>query len=396
MSKKKFHNWKINYKSVLLKDYITKLLYLCCFGHFLRTSREISDLEGQLLSMRNLLSSQAASVHSLAEGVRLDLLSSDQEDSTSEDTSKENRELSKMENWLVEFLDTLEVLLAEKRVEEALAALDEGEKIVEEANQRQTLNASSLLSLQTAITEQRQKLADQLAETMSQRSIRGVELRSAVLALKKLGDGTRAHTLLLNSHQQRLQTSIQSLRSPRALCGGAYTTAFSQLVFSTIAQAASDSLAAFGEEPAYTSELVTWAVKQTETLALNVKRHVLVSSAASGGLRVAAECVQICLGHCALLEARGLALSSVLLRLFRPFIEQALGASLKRIEQSSAALAAADDWSLVYPVGTRPVSSTTSLGGVNAYLPKLSSSAHKFSSMVQVIVLVPEFELYSG
>uniref|UniRef100_A0A803QF54 Exocyst component Exo84 C-terminal domain-containing protein n=1 Tax=Cannabis sativa TaxID=3483 RepID=A0A803QF54_CANSA len=351
------------------------------YGAFIRTSKEISDLEGQLLSMRNLLSTQAAFVHSLAEGVGLDSLSSDEEDSCLEDhTSQQNIHLSKMENWLVEFLDTLEVLLAEKRVDEALAALDEGEKIVEEANQRKSLNTSSLLSFQTAITEQRQKLADQLAETMSLSSIRGVELRSAVLALKKLGDGPRAHTLLLNSHQQRLHTSIQSFRSSNALCGRAYTTTISQLVFSTIAQAVNDSMLAFGEEPAYSSELVTWTVKQTETLALHLKRHVLVSSAASGSLRVAAECVQVCLGYCSLLEARGLSLSSVLLRLFRPFIEQTFSDSLKKIEQSSAAVAAADDWCLVYPVGTRPVS------GSNASQPKLSSSAHKFSSMVQDFV----------
>ncbi|XP_062111759.1 exocyst complex component EXO84A [Humulus lupulus] len=353
------------------------------YGAFIRTSKEISDLEGQLLSMRNLLSSQAAFVHSLAEGVRLDSLSSDQEDSALEDTSEENIQHSKMKNWLVEFLDTLEVLLAEKRVDEALAALDEGEKIVEEANQRQALNTSSLLSLQAAVSEQRQKLAEQLAETMSLSSIHGVELRLAVLALKKLGDGPRAHTLLLNSHQQRLQSSVQSFRSPSNLCGGVYATAVSQLVFSTIAQAVNDSMLAFGEEPAYTSELVTWGVKQTEALALHLKRHVLVSSAASGSLRVAAECVQVCLGYCSLLEARGLALSSVLLRLFRPFIEQTFSASLKKIEQSSAALAAADDWSLVYLAGTRPVGSAMSVGGPNAFQPKLSSSAHKFSSMVQ-------------
>lgn len=334
--------------------------------------------------MRNLLSSQAVFVHSLAEGVSLDLLSNDQEDSTSEDTSNDSKELSKIEIWLVEFLDTLEVLLAEKRVEEALTALEEGEKIVEEANLRQTLNQSALLSLQTTITEQRQKLADQLAETMSQSSTRGVDLRSAVLALKKLGDGPRAHTLLLNSLQKKLETNMRSFRSPTTLCGGAYTTALSKLVFSTIAQATSDSLGAFGEEPAYASELVTWAVKQTETLALHLKRHVLVSSAASGGLRVAAECVHICLGHCCLLEARGLALCSVLLRLFKPLIEQALSANLKRIEQSSAALAAADDWSLVHPLGTRTFGSTASLGSLNASQPKLSISAHKFNSMVQV------------
>jgi hypothetical protein len=334
--------------------------------------------------MRNLLSTQAALVHRLVEGVCIDSLPTGAEDSAAENILSENKELSTIENWLVEFLDTFEVLLAERRVDEALAALDEGESIVEEANERQTLSQTALLSLQTAISEQRQNLADQLAEITRHPSTRGVEIRSAVLALKKLGDGPRAHALLLNSHHQKLQFNMQSLRPLNASSGAAYTATLSQLVFSTIAQAASDSLSIFGEEPAYASELVTWAVRQTETFAILLKRHVLAFSAAAGGLRVAAECVHICLGHCSLLEARGLALSPVLLRLFRPCVEQALNANLKRIEQSSAALAAADDWLLAYPVaGTRP-GSTTSLGSISQ--PKVSTSAHRFNSMVQVII----------
>jgi hypothetical protein len=352
------------------------------------TSREISDLEGQLLSMRNLLSTQAALVHGLAEGVHIDSLSTGPEDSAAEDVLHENKELSNTENWLVEFLDTLEVLLAERRVDEALAALDEGESIAEEAKERHTLSQTTLLSLKTAITEQRQKLADQLAETTCQPSTRGVELRSAVLALKKLGDGPRAHTLLLNSHKQKLQCNMQSLRPSNASYGAAYTASLSQLVFSTIAQAASDSLAVFGEEPAYASEFVTWAVRQTEAFTLLLKRHVLASSAAVGGLRTAAECVHICLAHCSLLEASGLALSPVLLRVFRPLTEQALNDNLKRIEQSCAALAAADDWLLSYPVAGTRVTSSTSLGSVNSSQPKLSTSAHRFNSMVQVTIFL--------
>lgn len=360
--------------------------YLGCF--ICSTSREISDLEGQLLSMRNLLSTQAALVHGLSEGVHIDSLSTGPEDSAGEDVLYENKELSNIENWLVEFLDTLEVLLSERRVDEALAALDEGESMAKEAKERQTLSQTILLSLETTITEQRQKLADQLAETTCQPSTRGVELRSAVLALKKLRDGPRAHTLLLNSHKQKLQGNMQSLRPSNASYGAAYTASLSQIVFSTIAQAASDSLAVFDEEPAYTSELVTWAVKQTEAFALILKRHVLASSAAVGGLRVAAECVHICLAHCSLLEARGLSLSPVLLRLFRPLIEQALNDNLKRIEQSCAALAAADDWVLTYlPAGTR-LASSTSLSSVNLSQPKLSPSAHRFNSMVQVIIFL--------
>ncbi|KAL7164015.1 hypothetical protein ACSBR2_040010 [Camellia fascicularis] len=356
------------------------------YSAFIRTSKEISDLEGQLLSLRNLLSSQAALVHGLAEGVRLESLSAGSEGSMTEDVFDfEDREPSKTEKWLAQFLENLEVLLAERRVDEALATLDEGERIAKEANQQQTLTPSTLLSLKTIITEQRQRLADRLAEAACQPSTRSVELRSAVQALKRLGDGPRAHNLLLKSHHQKLQYNMQGLCPSGTSDGGAYTAALSQVVFSTIAQAASDSLAVFGDEPAYASELVTWAVKQTEAFSLLMKRHVLASSAAAGSLRVVAECVQTCLGHCSLLESRGLALSPVLLRLFRPCVEQALSANLKRIEQSTAAFAAADDWLLAYPpVGGRHMS-TASLGSVIASQPKLSSSAHRFNSMAQEI-----------
>ncbi|KAL2243126.1 exocyst complex component EXO84B [Sesamum indicum] len=353
---------------------------------FIRTSKEISDLEGELSSMRNLLSTQATLVHNLAEGVHIDSLSDTPDGSATTGTlNNEVQEPSDVEKWCTEFPDCLDVLLAERRIDEALASLDEGERVVSEAKEKKTLAPAMLLSLQTTITERRQRLADQLAEAACQPSTRGAELRAAISALKKLGDGPRAHSLLLNAHYQRYQYNMQSLRPSSTSYGGAYTAALSQLVFSAIAQAASDSLAIFGKETAYTSELVMWATKQTEAFAILVKRHALASSAAAGGLRSAAECVQIALGHCSLLEGRGLALCPVLLKLFRPSVEQALDANLKRIEESTAALAAADDWELSCPPSAGRLSGRTSAAasGMMAYQHKLSSSAHRFNTMVQ-------------
>ncbi|KAK0596130.1 hypothetical protein LWI29_013063 [Acer saccharum] len=358
------------------------------YAAFIRTSKEISDLEGELSSIRNLLSTQAALIHGLAEGVQIDSSSvkvSEASDSKDGWLTSENREPSELEKWAVEFPDILDVLLAERRVDEALEALDEGEQIASDAKQKKTLDPDVLILLQNVITERRQKLADQLSEAACQPSTRGGELRAAISALKMLGDGPRAHSLLMNAHYQRYQYNMQSLRPSSTSYGGAYTAALSQLVFSAIAQAASDSMAIFGKEPSYMSELVMWATKQTEAFALLVKRHALASSAAAGGLRAAAECVQIALGHCSLLEARGLALCPVLLKLFRPSVEQALDANLRRIEESTAALAAADDWVLTYPLaGTRQSGrSTTSFGSTTAFQHKLTSSAHRFNFMVQ-------------
>lgn len=354
------------------------------------TSKEISDLEGELSSMRNLLSTQATLIHNLAEGVHIDSLSETATDGLAPTglSNDEVGETSDLERWSTEFPDVLDVLLAERRIDEVLSSLDEGERVVAEAKENNTLAPAKLKLLQTIIIERRQRLADQLAEAACQPSTRGSELRASISALKKLGDGPRAHSLLLNAHYQRYQYNMQSLRPSSTSYGGAYTAALSQLVFSAIAQAASDSLSIFGKETAYTSELVVWATKQTEAYALLVKRHALASSAAAGGLRSAAECVQIAFGHCSLLEGRGLVLCPVLLKLFRPSVEQALDANLKRIEESTAALAAADDWELTYPPTSLRLTGRPSApvgGGAMAHQHKLSSSAHRFNTMVQVI-----------
>ncbi|CDY61243.1 BnaCnng37490D [Brassica napus] len=339
---------------------------------FIRTSKEISDLEGELSSIRNLLSTQATLIHGLANGVNIDHDGSPANGAL----NFEDNDLSDLEKWAAEYPDQLDALLAERRVDEALAAFDEGELLISQANENHTLSSSLLSSLQFAIAERKQKLADQLAKAACQPSTRGGELRSAITALKRLGDGPRAHTVLLDAHFQRYQYNMQSLRPSSTSYGGAYTAALSQLVFSAISQASSDSLGIFGKEPAYSSELVTWATKQTEAFSLLVKRHALASSAAAGGLRAAAECAQIALGHCSLLEARGLSLCPVLLKHFKPIVEQALEANLKRIEENTAAMAAADDWVLTNPpAGSRHAST--------AFQNKLTSSAHRFNLMVQ-------------
>ncbi|KAI3516361.1 hypothetical protein L1887_15276 [Cichorium endivia] len=352
------------------------------YPSFIRVSREISDLEGQLVALRNLLNNRAAIIHTLADGTRSESMSSGPGSRKVGTFDFEDREPTKMELWLSQYIDNLNILLAERRVDEALVALDEGERVAKEEKSSESMTPTLLASLQATITEQRQKLADQLAESACQPSTSGTELRSSVEIIKKIGDGPRAHTLLLNSHHQKLQSKIQGLQTSGSTYGVAYTAALSQLVFSIIAQASSDSLAIFGDQPLYTSELVTWSVKQTNTFAHLMKRHVIASPSASGGLRTVAECVQISMGHCYLLEARGLALAPVLLRHFRPCVDQALNSNLKRIETSTAALAAADDWSLNYPpIGTR-LGTPPTIGSIVSQ-PKLSSSAHRFNVLVQ-------------
>ncbi|CAK9881462.1 unnamed protein product [Sphagnum jensenii] len=359
------------------------------YDAFISTSQEISELEGEIQTMRNLLSTQATLIHILAEsGASI----SSGPAGTSLDTdyySKDGQKPTDLEIRAEKIPDILDVLLAERKVEEMLAVLEEGDQLVAEGHNRSDTDAGltqvAISELQEALSERRARLVEDLAETVQHPTLRESELRSVIAALDRLGDGLRAHTLLLHSHYDRLQRSTKELRPSEVSNGGVYTAALSQLVFSTIAQASRDSVVVFGEETAYASELVLWAHSITQHYSALLNRHVLSSAAVAGGLRAAAECVRVAFAHCVLLEKQGLSLCPTLSKLMRPSVEQALQANLTRIDGSVAALAAADDWVLDHPTSLQHGTGMQSRLGMSIVTSnlRLSSSAHRFNFLVQ-------------
>jgi len=145
--------------------------------------------------------------------------------------------------------DVLDVLLAERKVDQAIAALDEGEKLVHEGyscthNEGDMTPVTPVTAafLQVALSEKRARLVEYLIHVSQEPFVRGMELRSAITGLVRLGEGMHAHTLLLHSHNGSLQHNIQGLVPIGTLYGGAFTAALSQMVFSAIAQATSHLL----------------------------------------------------------------------------------------------------------------------------------------------------------
>jgi hypothetical protein len=201
------------------------------------TSQEILELEGEIDNMHRLLLSHAALIRSLAESGAA-LPSGPTETFSKEFYLKDDQKPTELEMHAEKIPDILDVLLAERKVEEALAILEEGEQLVAEGhNGNVGLTQVAISELQEALSERKSRLVNDLAESVLQPTVRGSELRSAIAALDRLGDGPRAHTLLLHNHYDRLQQSMRELRPSGATYGGVYTAALSQLVFSAIAQA---------------------------------------------------------------------------------------------------------------------------------------------------------------
>ncbi|PWZ34671.1 Exocyst complex component EXO84B [Zea mays] len=79
---------------------------------FIKTSKEISDLEGKLLSVRNLPSTQSALIHGLSEGVQIDSLVTGPEGSVEQDISgAEDQKPSKIWKWSVAPISSSDVSL---------------------------------------------------------------------------------------------------------------------------------------------------------------------------------------------------------------------------------------------------------------------------------------------
>ena len=188
--------------------------------------------------MNSMLQTQAALIRTLAEsGASLPLNESG--NSLDKDHYKIDVEPTEAMKRVELLPDTLDVLLAERKVDDALALLDEGEGLVADfynGNGAEELSEELILQLEKALAERKAGLAAYLAEAVQQPTVRGLELRSAISHLDRLGEGSRAHTLLLHSHEERLKHNMNSLRQSGASYGGVYTTAVSQLVFSAIAQ----------------------------------------------------------------------------------------------------------------------------------------------------------------
>eukprot|EP00250_Pteridium_aquilinum_P010109 c19160_g1_i1 orf=582-2723(-) len=340
------------------------------YGAFIRTSQEWLDIEGEIVNMRNVLSQQAALVHGLKDGLQLDIIS-DKVDVASEGVLYSGANRMALQDSEV-LLDNLDVLIAERRVDEALAALFDGEATVMDMSEDDQAGESFRTQLQVLLSERKARLAEQLVDVVQQPSTSGHELRAAITTLYRLGDGPRAHSLLLNAHRQKLHSNVRGLRSSCTCYGGEYTFTLSQLVFSTLSQAAKDSRAIFGEQAAYISELVLWVSNEVANFASLVERQILLPASASGSLHAAAESVQTALGYCSLLEDEGLTLCPALSKLFRPSVEKTLEANVMHMKEALTVAASVDDWEVSLPSGSSGVSHL-----------KLSSSAQKFQKLVQ-------------
>lgn len=302
---------------------------------FLRISEEAKEMKYELIELRKHISSQGILVQDLMTGVSRELEEWNQTGDKTQEATQEPESVELEDPTTDElddhkkFLENIDVLLAEHKIEEALEALDAEEKNSAELKTSGDAFLTEGSSYKSEFLGRKEMLEDQLVQIAEQPSISVLELKKALSGLIKLGKGPLAHQLLLKFYGSRIQKSIEVFLPSCSNCPRTYPTTLSRLVFSIISLTRKESGLIFGDDPVYTNRIVQWAEWEIEFFVRVIKENA-PSSETISALRAASVCVQASLNYCLAVESQGLKLSKLVLVLLHPFIEEVLELNFRR------------------------------------------------------------------
>ncbi|KAL7211085.1 hypothetical protein ACSBR2_014045 [Camellia fascicularis] len=355
---------KLCFELLDLKDAVenlcgnTRTKYLA----FLRLSEEVVEVEHELNELRKHISAQGILVQDLMSGVcrELDEFNGSSGDIQEAEQNLENCELevpllNEAEGHEMMFLENVDVLLAEHKVEEALEVLDTEERSHPELKGSGDTSSTEPSSYKSAFLKRKEMLEDQLVEIAEQPLVGILELKKALSGLLKLGKGPLAHQLLLKSYGSHLQNSIKAFLPFCHTYPETYSATLSNLVFSSISLTTKESGLIFGDNPAYTNRVIQWAECEIESFVRLVKENAPPSDTIFA-LHAASICVQASLSHCSALESQGLKLSKLLLVLLRPYIEEVLELNFRRARRVVLDIAGTDESLQLSPRFASPLS----------------------------------------
>ncbi|KAJ8758611.1 hypothetical protein K2173_000332 [Erythroxylum novogranatense] len=303
---------------------------------FLRLSEELVEMEHELVELRKHISAQGILVQDLMSGVCHELEEWNHDNATIDD-SQQDIEINESRSHLpsgidsknATFLDNIDVLLAEHRVEEAIQAIDAEERNCPELKGPGDDSETEEMSYRSAFLKRKSMLEEQLIGIAEQPLVSILEQKKALAGLILLGKGPLAHQLLLKSYGYRLRKSIGDFLSSCSVYPITFPVTLSRLVFSMISLTTKESGSIFGDNPVYTNRVVQWAEWEIENFVRLVKENAPSSETVSA-LGAASSCVQASLSYCSMLESQGLKLSKLLLVLLRPYIEEVLELNFRR------------------------------------------------------------------
>ncbi|KAK9280602.1 hypothetical protein L1049_014296 [Liquidambar formosana] len=205
------------------------MLFIC------RIFEEVGGIENELMQLKHHVSTQKKLIKDLIDGIFVKALSEDTfEFFIEEPVSAEPSPLSKLEAHTHNVSETLDTLLFEHRLNEALAILEMEARTFQVIQLEETSPPDVLSFYNSAMLERKAMLANQFNIVAENPRTPAPELQKALVGLCRLGDPHLATQLLLKYYHSRVATGIHHLQCSKSFLHGVYMRELSKLVFSMI------------------------------------------------------------------------------------------------------------------------------------------------------------------
>lgn len=312
-----------------------------------RIFEDFGAIESEVMKMKNHVSTQNMLVEELMNSFHSKVILENLENM--EDECVEDLDLdfpSWMETRIQNILETLDILMSEHRMEEALVVLEKETQTLQKLQKEKDSFLPIIIPFVCAISDWRIRLAEQFASLAGHKRVTWPELCNALFGLCRLGENDRASVLLLNFFHLQLENSVNELKCSAPFPHGTYILELTKVVFSSIFQAARSFVVLFGEASPYTSDLMQWARVELEVIYHSFDTYVKSISETSFALGLAVEAMNISFSFCSLLEHERLSLQSDVVRLLKPCITEVLQMHFDQLRKVVSLFASTDNWVL--------------------------------------------------
>ncbi|XP_026423617.1 exocyst complex component EXO84B-like isoform X1 [Papaver somniferum] len=351
------------------------------YSSFVRIFNEVGTMENEFTHLKQHVLTQRKLVKNLTDGIYHNLVS--EESIIEESLYEEHYQPSNLE-----ITETLDILLSEHRLDEALGILEIWIRPLKIIQLEENPPMQVLASYSSAILERKSRLVNQLALVASHPRVAAPELQKALAGLQRLGESQLATHIMLKYYHHRLLNGISSLQSSKEYLHGIYFKELTKFVFSVISQGAKSFETIHGDKSPYASEFIQWMREALEVFVICFDKYVKSDSEINGRLSTAVAAVEISFSFCSLLEAQSIMLQPCLVKLMRPCMNEVLKMHIDHCKKVVGIFTATDDWVLgKYLIsGILNKRALPMITGRELEYWMLTNSGRKLTSMLQGII----------
>ncbi|XP_076942140.1 exocyst complex component EXO84B-like [Bidens hawaiensis] len=359
------------------------------YSSFIRVFRETEGINNEVMQLQHHLMAQKQLVRNLTDNECFKTASDDQTDTVVDESMlNDYNPTTLFKTCADEVLETLDNLLFEHRLEEALTIFEIEDGDSPKVKFQEDISPDVWMCYKSDMAERRVILADKLTLMADNTRVSAAEMQKWLAGLCRLCFDRLATRLLFKYYHTRIASGVNNLQPSSRSLPGIYVHDLAKYVFSMVSQAAKSFVLLHGESSVYDSELMKWLGEETKAFADCFIKHVGSISKINGGLSAVVDSVHFAVSYCSLLKSQKLELKPCLIEHILPCMEGLFKAHFDYFKKVISIFTSSDAWVMGrYLVSglLSDVSSSLVLQQHPEYC-LLTNSGRKFVSLLQTVI----------